>query len=256
MASRVHSPAGLRRRPSSRPGLRLVVFHASPDMLDAHRVPQAKPSVHRHVLFAAHGTHPAAGDRCGRRIVGACSRAPAELAATPGARAGEADRVVFGQPGRRGRRTLAGARLCQSPGGAPLSVVEVQHQVALASPADLATRLRLVQPMLRRYLGRVEVINEMHRAVNASLDPTRVADALAARAAAWLPAASWAVVGPESSDGGSLMAERGLAPDAEMTTRAVGAWVLDHAREYASASLCHDSIIARGCPTWLSSRSR
>ena len=136
---------------------------------DTHRVPQAKPSVHRYVLFAANGAHPAGDNRGGRRVVGVCSRAPAEL----------------------------------------------------ASPADMATRLRWVQPMLGRYLVRVEVINEIHRAVNASLDPTRVADALAARAAAWLPAASWAVVGPGSSDEVALMAERGLVPDADMAARAV-----------------------------------
>ena len=118
MALRAHSPSVGRRGPPSRAGLRLGRLPRQSRCAHAHRVPQAKPSVHRYLLFAAHGAHPAAGDRCGRRVVGAGSRAPAELAATPGARAGEADRVVFGQPGRRRRRTLAGARLCQSPGGA------------------------------------------------------------------------------------------------------------------------------------------
>ena len=243
MALRAHSPAVGRRGPPSRAGLRLVVFHASPD-------------VRAHI----------ASLKRNRRFTVTCY---SQRTVPIRPRATGVDAVLWElAPGRRPNwrrlRALARGRpivsYSASPDvdvversqalgfashlAAPLSVVEVQHQVALASSADLATRLRLVQPMLRRYLGRVEVINEMHRAVNASLDPTRVADALAARALAWLPAASWAVVRPGSSDRGSLMAERGLAPDAEMASRAVGAWVLDHAREYTSASVRHDSFIA------------
>ena len=126
---------------------------------------------------------------------------------------------------------------------APVSTVEIEHQVALASPADLATRLRQSQPMLRRYLGRVEVINEMHRAVSASFEPALVGDALAARAAAWLPVANWAVVGRDSSNLPALIAERGLMADAEMAARAVGTWVLDHSRGYAAANLRDDLAV-------------
>ena len=127
---------------------------------------------------------------------------------------------------------------------APLSVFEIEHLVALASSPDLATRLRRSQPMLRRYLGRVEVISEMHRAVNEWLEPARVGDALVARASAWLPAASWAVVGPGSSRAAIVIAERGLAAGAEVAARDVGAWVIEHSREYTAASLRHDPTIA------------
>ena len=126
---------------------------------------------------------------------------------------------------------------------APVSAVEIEQRVALASPADLATRLRQSQPTLRRYLGRVEVINEMYRAVNASFDPSLVGDALVARAAAWLPVASWAVVGRNSSNAPTLIAERGLMANAEMAARAVGTWVLDHSRGYAVANLRDDLAV-------------
>ena len=242
MASRAHSQAGSRRGPSSRAGLRLVVFHASPDVQ----------------------THIASLKRNRRFTVACYSQSTVPIRQGPGA----VDAVLWElAPGRRPNwrrlRTMARGRPIVSYSAShdvdvierskalgftshlvtPLSVVEIEHQVALASPADLSTRLRRSQPMLRRYLGRVEVINEMHRAVNASLDPTRVADALAARAAAWLPVASWAVVGPGSSEGAMLMAERGLAPEAEIAAMTVGAWVLDHAREYTSPSVRHDSSI-------------
>ena len=48
---------------------------------------------------------------------------------------------------------------------------------------DLADRLRPLQAALRRKLGRADVLAEMIRAVNASLDPERVADTLVQRVA-------------------------------------------------------------------------
>ncbi len=47
----------------------------------------------------------------------------------------------------------------------------------VAAP-DLAARLRLCQTPLRRQLSRADALAEMIRAVNASLDPARVAEAL------------------------------------------------------------------------------
>lgn len=124
---------------------------------------------------------------------------------------------------------------------APLIPVEIEHQLVLAAPVDLATRFRQFQPTLRRYLNRVPVIGEMTRVVNASMDPDRVADALVARAAAWLPAPCWAVVGADPAGGGvKLMSERGLVPSVEVATRALGAWVLRHSQEYTSANLQND----------------
>lgn len=106
----------------------------------------------------------------------------------------------------------------------------------MASPVDLTTRLRESLP-LRRYLSRVEVINEMQRAVNESLNSVRAAQALVTRVAVWLPAESWAVVGRDVRDMTFVIAERGLVARAEMAARSVGKWVIEHSRVYSSASL-------------------
>ena len=131
---------------------------------------------------------------------------------------------------------------------APLIPVEIEHQLVLAAPVDLATRFRQFQPTLRRYLNRVPVIGEMTRVVNASMDPDRVADALVARAGAWLPAPCWAVVGADPAGGVKLMSERGLVPSVEVATRALGAWVLRHGQEYTSADLQNDRRTPGGPP--------
>ena len=123
---------------------------------------------------------------------------------------------------------------------APLSPVEIEHQLALAAPVDLATRFRQFQPTLRRYLNRVGIIGEMTRAVNASMDPERVAEALAVRAAAWLPAPCWAVVVLEPTGSPKVMAQHRLVPSVEVATRALGSWVLRNSQEYVSANLQDD----------------
>ena len=106
----------------------------------------------------------------------------------------------------------------------------------MASPVDLITRLRESLP-LRRYLSRVETINEMQRAVNESLNSARAAEALVSRVAAWLPAESWSVVGRDVREMTFVIAECGLIASTEMAARSVGKWVIEHSRVYSSASL-------------------
>ena len=59
---------------------------------------------------------------------------------------------------------------------------------------DLAERLRPLQAALRRRLARADVLVQMIRAVNASLDPERVAEELVSQVADWLPAPDWLVL--------------------------------------------------------------
>ena len=56
---------------------------------------------------------------------------------------------------------------------------------------DLSSRLRPLQSALRSRLSRADTLAEVTRAVNATLDPERVADAIVACAAEWLPVPSW-----------------------------------------------------------------
>jgi len=233
---RVPGLSARRRGSAQRVGLRLVVYHASPDV---------EP-------------HIAALKRT-RKFRVACYR---QRATTLQAPARAVDAVLWElAPGRRPnwRRLRAIARGIpvvsysadlgpeiqdrsraigfDSHLRAPLSPVEVEHQLVLAAPADLATRFQRFRSPLRRYLHRVEVVAEMLQAVSQSVEPSRVADALAARAAAWLPAPCWVVVGSDGTGSPKLMAERGLLPNAEMAVRALGAWVMRHSQEYGAANL-------------------
>ena len=63
-----------------------------------------------------------------------------------------------------------------------------------AGRQDLAGRLRPLQAEMRRRLTRADVLTEMIRAVNASLEPERVADAIVARVSAWIPVPGWLVL--------------------------------------------------------------
>src|SRR5258707_14664431 len=55
---------------------------------------------------------------------------------------------------------------------------------------DLASRLLPLQSALRRRLSRADILTDVIREVNSTLDPERVADASGARAAAGLPASA------------------------------------------------------------------
>ena len=123
---------------------------------------------------------------------------------------------------------------------APLNAVEIGHQIALAAPGDLATRWRGSAASLARYLNRVDPMSEMTRHVAAPLEPGPVADALVSRAAAWLPAPSWAVVGLDEAETPALLATWRLPVELEPAVRAVGVRVLRSGREYCARDLSHD----------------
>lgn len=112
----------------------------------------------------------------------------------------------------------------------PLQPVEVAHRVALAAPADLATRWRDSRHALTRFLHRVDVMSDLTRHVAAPLEPIPVADALVGRAAAWLPAPGWAVVGPDAVGAPSVLATWRVALEFEAAVSAVGGQVLRDGR--------------------------
>ncbi|MDP7340190.1 MAG: hypothetical protein QF786_12800, partial [Vicinamibacterales bacterium] len=131
---------------------------------------------------------------------------------------------------------------------APLNPVEVAHQVAIAAPADLATRWRRSRSALLRFLNRVEPLSEMTRHVAAPLEPRPVAEALVGRAAAWLPAPSWAVVGPDEMGTPVLLSGSRLANEHEKLVCAVGARVLRSGREFGARDSSQDRR-AGGAPS-------
>jgi diguanylate cyclase (GGDEF)-like protein len=113
---------------------------------------------------------------------------------------------------------------------------------------DLTARLRPLQAVLKRRLARAEVLADMIRAVNASLEPERVAEALVARLSIWIPAPGWLVV---ADDGGGMMkqmAAENLAPPFESAATAVGAWVMRSGAVYTAASVADDRRIPDTAP--------
>jgi diguanylate cyclase (GGDEF)-like protein len=107
--------------------------------------------------------------------------------------------------------------------------------------ADLATRLRPLQAGLRARLSRVDVLAGLIRAVNASLDPERVADALALHAADWLPLSAWLVLAIDDAGRVRALSTRGVTAAAEPAAHAVGQWVLRHGDACYATDLTGDT---------------
>ena len=84
------------------------------------------------------------------------------------------------------------------------------------------------------------------RAVNASSDPDRVAQAVVSRVASWLPAACRAVLEPAPGGHARIVARSGLGLREEASVRTIGAWVLRHSRIWRSADLGKDTRMAHG----------
>jgi diguanylate cyclase (GGDEF)-like protein len=83
----------------------------------------------------------------------------------------------------------------------------------------------------------------MIRAVNASLEPERVAEALMTRVSAWIPAGGWLVMAMDGGGRTRSMAANALTPPLESAAQAVGAWVMRSGEVYSSANLGEDRRI-------------
>ena len=117
-------------------------------------------------------------------------------------------------------------------------------EISLTTPGlDLAARLRVFQRALRSRVERREALIDIVRAVNISLEPPKVADALVERAATWIPAPCWAVVSSDLSGQMSVLAERGLMPDMGPAIYAIAAWVMQRGEEFVTADLREDERI-------------
>jgi len=105
---------------------------------------------------------------------------------------------------------------------------------------DFADRLRPLQAALRRRLGRADVLAEMIRAVNSSLDPERVADTLVQRVAEWVPAPCWLVLAVDDAGRVRSLAARALTSTLADPAQAVGEWVMQTGEVFATANLAGD----------------
>jgi diguanylate cyclase (GGDEF)-like protein len=117
-------------------------------------------------------------------------------------------------------------------------------QSAAASRLDLSARLRALQRALGLRVERRDALLDMVRAVNATLDPAKIADLIVDRASSWVPAPSWALVSVDQSAQLAVLAERGLSSsDYGSAVFGVAAWVMDKGEEFATGDLARDSRV-------------
>jgi diguanylate cyclase (GGDEF)-like protein len=117
-------------------------------------------------------------------------------------------------------------------------------ELSLTTPGlDLATKLRLFQRALRSRIERRDALIDIVRVVNATLEPSKVAEQLVERASTWIPAPCWAVVASDHSGQLSVLADRGLSPEMGPAVYRVAAWVMNKGQEFVSADLREDSRV-------------
>ena len=85
---------------------------------------------------------------------------------------------------------------------------------------------------------------DMIRAVNSSLDPEKVADALVARVSDWIPAPGWLVLAVDGGGRTRAMAASALTPPLEAAAHAVGSWVIRSGEVFAAANIAEDRRVA------------
>jgi len=110
---------------------------------------------------------------------------------------------------------------------------------------DLASRLRPLQRALRRRLSRADVLAEVVRDVNSTLDPERVADAIVGQASEWLPVPAWVVLAIDNA-GVRTFGARGVTAALEGSATAVGQWVLKHGVTCGTADIAADHRFGGG----------
>ncbi|HEY2434428.1 MAG TPA: GGDEF domain-containing protein [Vicinamibacterales bacterium] len=85
----------------------------------------------------------------------------------------------------------------------------------------------------------------MTRAVNATLDPERVADAILAFAAAWLPIPAWVVYALDNT-GIRSFGSRGVPSGLEASAAAIGHWVVKHGEVCGTGDVSADRRFGGG----------
>jgi diguanylate cyclase (GGDEF)-like protein len=114
-------------------------------------------------------------------------------------------------------------------------------ELSLSTPdLDLAAKLRLFQRTLRGRVESRDALLDIVRAVNATLDPAKIGDAIVERAATWVPAPSWAVVSADLSRQPALIAERGVSGDAWESACRLASRVMARGDESFAADLSRD----------------
>src|SRR6185503_10663592 len=142
------------------------------------------------------------------------------------------------------RATKIPAALYQTVGtvGKSGSRLRRASEISLSTPGlDLATRLRVFQRALRGRVERRDALLDIVRAVNATLEPDKIAELIIERAATWVPAPCWAVVASDLSGQTSVLADRGLTPDMGPAVYGIASWVMQRGEDFVTADLRCDT---------------
>jgi two-component system cell cycle response regulator len=98
---------------------------------------------------------------------------------------------------------------------------------------------------LRRKLARADVLAQMVRAVNSTLDPERVAGSIVSQLAGWLPVAGWIVLVTDDTGRIRSVAEYALTPALAGVAQGVGGWVMRNRAPFTTANAAADRRVAR-----------
>jgi diguanylate cyclase (GGDEF)-like protein len=113
---------------------------------------------------------------------------------------------------------------------------------------DLACRLRAFQRALHSRLSHRDALLDIVRAVNATLEPVRIAEILVERARSWIPAPCWALVASDGAGQLSVLAESGLESGMGPAVYGVADWVLQRGEQFVTADLRRDPRIDDDAP--------
>ena len=114
------------------------------------------------------------------------------------------------------------------------------HMVRNARRTDFAGRVKARLRSLRARLERRDVMIDVVREANASLDPQKIGVWLVRQADEWIPAPCWAVVAPDITGQLSVLAEKGVTPELGPSVWAAANWVVAQGAEFMSADLSND----------------
>jgi diguanylate cyclase (GGDEF)-like protein len=132
--------------------------------------------------------------------------------------------------------------LYQNAAGARKGASKTRRRGELAlAQLDFTGRLNASQRALRQRIDRRDALIDIVRAVHATLDPAEIAELIVARASAWVPASSWAVVSADLSGQFSVLYGRGVTNDNDAALRGIAKWVMHRGEEFCTEDLRSDA---------------
>jgi diguanylate cyclase (GGDEF)-like protein len=97
------------------------------------------------------------------------------------------------------------------------------------------------QRTLRSRVERRDALLDIVRAVNATLEPAKIAELILERASSWIPASCWALVSSDLSGQLTILADRNVTPEMTAAIYNVANWVMERGGDFVSENLRHDS---------------